>query len=1601
MKTIIQLLCALVCVTVTRSANAQTTAAFSADITKGCGPLIVQFKDASTGNASFWRWDFGNGNTSSQQNPGVIYTEPGLYTVKLVAGNANGTDSVIKLNFIEVYGKPQVAFTANPRSGCLPMQVQFTNQSNPVSGTIASVIWDFGDGKISAEANPSHIYTTKNSFNVSLTVQNSMGCKQVLQEPAYIQTTDAVTADFNYTYANACQSPSVIRFTDASTGADNFTYKWLFGDGDSSSLASPEHTFTTGSYWVQQIVFSPGGCSDTVLKNITIGSIRPGFELSSSACSGKALNFTNTSSPAPLSVTWSFGDGGTAGTVNATHTYAVAGSYAVKMIADFGTCTDSITRTINISNKPVTAFSAGAPSSECASSASVQFTNNTTGATSYRWLFGDGNSSTAFAPSHLYNQPGYADVTLISYNASGCSDTLTQSKLVHIGAARITGLSNLPYAGCAPKTVTTGTITDGSQTITSWLWNFGDGTTSTEATPTHSYDTAGTYNVSVSIKTSAGCTDTFSLQQAVLLASKPVAAFNATPRSVCGSRPVTFSDSSTGAVTTWLWDFGDNTTSTLQNPKHGYKDTGYYRIKLIVSNNYCSDTLEKERYVYVNAPIARFSPTLQCDQPYVRTFTDRSIAAQSWEWNFGDGNSSGTKSPSHTYAAAGRYNVVLVVTNSSCNDTARATVIIADEKPAFTVTPSGPYCRKQNLRFTATNYTAANISAFNWNYGNGNTSGFGSNASISYAYSTPGNYTASLTVRDVNGCTVTTQQPVAFDIYGPTAAFTNPAGTCLKNDGNISFTDQTRADGTNALTNWRWDFGDGQVAEFNGAPFTHTYTRAGTFAVKLVVTDASGCKDSIIKNQAVTIADPKADFSLSDTVRCAANNVSFTNQSQGLSLSYRWYFGDGKQSTLANPSNAYASQGQYSIALAVRDRLGCTDSIYKENILLVSNPSASFTLTDTFANCPPLIARPQNTSQYYSSVTWNFDDGATSILPNAQHAYTMGGIYNLTLITRGFGNCTDTARQKITILGPSGTIQYNPLFACAPAPTAFRATTKNTQTIVWDFSDGTLLNTNDSIVSHTYTGHGKYTPRLILTDSFNCRVSVVGKDTLTVAEVMARLNAVQQSGCDSSLMAFTNASQVYNDRITGYSWNFGDNSPAARTANTTHYYRTEKTYQVSLTVNTAQGCRNTVTQSLPVRVYASPVIRFSAPDSACFGSPVRFEASDNTADPAVNSWQLLYGNGQSANTQNATYTYPDAGVYPVRVIARNEQGCADTADHKTTILALPKVDAGPDTSICRGTSIRLTPSGADRYTWQTNTSLNCSSCDNPVANPVTGTRYYVQGSTRFGCVANDSLYVDVKQPPKLTGYRNDSLCAGDSVQFQVSGAETYRWTPATGLSNANIPNPVARPSTTTTYQLIGADTKNCFSERINVRISVFPIPVFNILGDSVRQLNIGYHDTLRSMSSDDINRWEWTPGNWLSCNRCPEPIATPQRDITYTARVYNAGGCSSSDQVTIHVLCNGDNIFMPNTFSPNNDGMNDQFYPRGRGLTSIKSLRIFNRWGQPVFERLNFTANSAADGWDGYFGGKPASADVYVYIMEVVCANNTIVTYKGNIALLR
>jgi gliding motility-associated-like protein len=196
------------------------------------------------------------------------------------------------------------------------------------------------------------------------------------------------------------------------------------------------------------------------------------------------------------------------------------------------------------------------------------------------------------------------------------------------------------------------------------------------------------------------------------------------------------------------------------------------------------------------------------------------------------------------------------------------------------------------------------------------------------------------------------------------------------------------------------------------------------------------------------------------------------------------------------------------------------------------------------------------------------------------------------------------------------------------------------------------------------------------------------------------------------------------------------------------------------------------------------------------------------------------------------------------------------------------------------------------------------------------------------------------------------------------------------------------------------DDHSCFFDTAFVEVIVYPIPTVEIINGSSISLSTGGSVKLSTKNSPDVTRWLWTPSRGLSCNNCPSPVASPTDNIVYKLQVANDANCIARDEIMITSVCNNSNVYVPNTFSPNGDGMNDQFYPRGTGIYTIKNFRVYTRWGQLLYEKKTLDANDAAQGWNGTSAGVKMQPDVYVYMLDVICENSVVFPVKGSITLI-
>ena len=1578
-------------------ASAQLSANLSSDVTSGCAPLVVNFKDLSAGNPTSWRWDLGNGNTSTQQNPNTIYFNPGIYTVSLIVKTATGSDSIGKVEYITVYNTPTVDFSSSVTTGCFPLNVQFTDKSTPGSGTITSRVWDFGDGTTSTDASPSHIYKVAGVFTITLKILNSNGCSKIVSKPELINIQGGAKSDFSIGSITSCNPPAQVNFTNTSTGVGIISNEWLFGDGSTSTATNPSHTYTTaGSYTVSLMVKTQLGCVDTMTKTniVTLGASKAALSGPDETCIGAPTKFLNASTPGAGTSFWTFGDGTTSTDVNPVKYFTTAGTYTVKLVNGAEGCKDSASKQIRVLPKPVASFNVNSSLAGCAVPATVSFSSTANGAVRYEWNFGDSSTSDLPNPTHVYTSAGSYTVSLIVFSASGCSDTLVKPNLFNFRAPVINNVNGIPYKGCAPHTANLSANITSPEPIASYLWSFGDGTTSALANPSHTYSTIGTYDITLTITTVNGCSVTKTFTEAIKIDPQPIPKFSADPTNACAWKKIQFTDLSSGSITDYVWNFGDGGTSNEKNPLHQYKDTGYFTVTLTVKNNGCEASVSAPKYIYINPPAARFNTDLNCNDPLFRTFTDKSVAATEWKWDLGDGTTSTLQNPQHRYQKTGQYVVRLEVKNSTCADTTQTTVHILDEKISLTTTDSIK-CNSTAVTFNVSNINMSNVASYKWDFGDGSTSS-STSSSVTHTYKASGDYTASLVVMNNLGCTDTATKNITVKIFGPTAAFTNPPGSCLSDV--VTFTNQSKIEAPSTIKTYIWNYGDSSIESSASSPFTHKYIKAGTYDLTLKVIADNGCTDSIVKTKAIIITDPVADFALEDSIGCANSAIQFKNTSKGLSLTHLWNFGDGGTSTDSTPSYKYTKNGYFMVSLNVTDQFGCKSSVTKPNALMIDNVKADFKLSDSNSACPPVLITLISTSTNASALSWNFDDGGFSNLDSPSHYFSIPRIYNIKLKAFGYGSCIDSITKTVNLRGPEGNFIYDTLAKCAPATVRFEAHAKNNDSFIWDFGDGNTSVTVDSVVTHIYNTSGKFIPNLLLVNG-GCKTPLIGTSPLFISGIQARMDTINASYCDSATVQFKSNSLVQNDVISSLQWDFGDGN-TSNLQNPSHLFATIGKHLVKLIVNSQNGCTDTTIAST-INIINSPKFNFTGDTVACINQPVNLGATLTQPDTSQLSWKWNFGNGvSSSNAIPPPPTYSSPGNYGITASVTNAAGCITSASTVVKISGLPIVNAGADTTICLNQSFILNPSGANTYQWNYDTSLSCTLCSSPVAKPTSNTKYIVTGITNIGCRNTDSVIVKVIQPFKMTTIANDTLCLGETANLWARGAESYAWFPAESLNKPNSDDVVAKPDNSTVYTVVGFDRSGCFTDTALIPVIVYTNPVFNIVPDKIT-LAVGNQFTLTTTSSPDANQWRWLPATDLSCYNCAQPDATGRTNITYKAIATNPAGCIAEDKVTIQVFCNNGNVYIPNTFSPNNDGMNDVFYIRGKGIASVKSLRIFNRWGAVVFSKINFSINEPGAGWDGRYNGQMLTPDVFVYEAEIICDNNEVFPMKGNVTLIK
>ncbi len=1509
----------------------------------------VQFVDLSFGTPTYtivgWDWDFGDGNTSTVQNPTHVYIpgSPYIVTLTVTADSAGVTCTGVATEVIIVPGLPSVYFTWDPEPTCLGTPTSFYGTSgNP----IVSWTWDFGDGFNSFIQNPIHTYVLPGTFTVTLMVVDVNGCSDTAIH--IVNVGDIPDVDFTFDPDPTCLNDITNFYGTSSIAPYATSWTWDFGDGGVAYTQDAIHTYISpGTYYATLTIVDTNSCFNSVTYPVTVNPLpTANFLHDGPACLNDSVHFINISTSPNGYIAqwdWDFGDGSSQTVIfpddpNVAHLYSNPGTFQVTLtVTDSESCTNSTFRDVIIVANPLADFTyTPACNQQPVDFTDLSSTNGGNSLVNWYWEFGDpasgvNNISTLQNPSHIFSTDGTFDVILIVTNTDGCTDSVTYP----VNVNQLPDVLITTDADTVCVNAIANFYGSGSPNIVTWAWNFGDGGTSVLQNPQHVYASPGTYNVTLTAMDDNGCDSTAT--HLMTVNPLPYADFSTSSPS-CENSPVDFFDLSiapNGWVTVWHWYFGDGSDTIVLFPDppdvtHTYASAGSYIASLVVTSNAgCNDSITHEVDVSISPQADFTAGGPLCDGNLIQFFDGSlgfGISIQAWSWNFGDpasgsNNTSNLQNPYHLFTSPGIYDVFLEVMNANgCFDSITHQIEIYPPPPVyFDVNPAGGVCQNETAYFSVNPDTTniATIISYFWNFGDpaSGTNDTSSLANPWHLFTTFGTFNVSLTVTDTAGCINTIELPVeVFEI--PTADYSfTPA--CFGD--STFFTDQSLP-GASIISQWFWKFNDpgfapGDTSNLQNPGFM--FSSIDNYFVELTVTDNNGC--SATMGQWVEVFDvPQASYTFNQFCDPPGMVQYYDESNIGTSgsplQSWEWELDDGYFSSEINPAYIYDNLDScYIVSLTVTDENQCSDT-YTDTVCLFGQLSVDFTADQVcFRERTTFTGSFLPVSDSVAAWNWNFGDGTPVFsTPNdtVSHLYMEPGIYLVTLNATDENGCEASTYQTV-LVDSLPTPDFVTDTAFCNSTTSFYDLSVGNGTFIqswyWDFGDvSSSSNTStEQYPTHFYDGNDStYFVTLLVSNYMGCYDSII-KPVYKGPCITAEFEVIDPPFCSTYPVCFVNISEFHGATggINQWTFDYGDGNTDVFTSSpdtVCHVFDNPGTYTVAFIIlANVSGSTYSDTAFMELEVSPSPTSDFVS-FMTCSNETTFFESMAEGNGGNVIGWEWNFGDltsiDDTSTLENPEYSYPYAGLFDVELIVTSDNGCLDTLVRELEIFDPPEADFSNTTACFEST----------------------------------------------------------------TEFFDESI---------LSGSDIYQWNWSFGDSLALADTSVIR-NPTYTYRATGSyvvtlmieDLNQC-RDTVNKTVEVYEVPLsgFNIIDN--------YQSTQGQILLDNITigaeYYEWDFGNGETSAEF-SPVVNYTEDGTYIIELvaYNEFGCPDTTILEYKLLFKG--LFIPSAFVP--QGTDELRYWRPTGINIKKyKVEVFNLWGNLIWSSTLLTNNGRPrEVWNGF-----------------------------------
>ena len=1354
----------------------QTVPGFAIDPVEHCSPWEAIFSNEAL-HADWITFDLGEGTLFVTDEPDTLQELTHLYTnlsatpdtlvvIQSIGLDRDGGQVCVKDFARQLVLLPQVEAvleTTNvaPETGedfiavCAPFTVEFSG-INSLNGH--SYAWIFDDGGTSSKAQPSHTFYNPTDEiierEVILRTETFYGC--VDYDTLVIHVLPEVYAGYTFLPQSGC-SPLEVVFNNTSVSGSAITWSWSDGNGEFSLEQHPVHTFEhtlteslPQEYQVQLLAVNAQGCRDSVASVITVNpEVRAHIYTEPvhthgvlEVCISETISFfaKHTDGPSMHAdyYDWSFGYGDASSvSMNPEFTYHQPGTYTVTLGASSQyDCSDETSLTVIVHPLPNPSFSVDVAQGCSPLDVNIGYSSAPVADWTYLWDFDfDGVADyTSYAhdalpPSHTFVNTGTEIKTFTMQlrieTPDGCGGEFSRDVVVwpEVSAVIETAPEHVSHelSSCAQFEV----ALDASQSLnaTEYLWDFGDGITSTQASPVHTFlnfdpENAVTYNVLLTTRSQIGCMAQETLQ--VEVTPRPVAGFAVVMPSACTPAEVNFINSSIGA-TEYLWDFGDGNTSDEANPAHVYEVSAddppaTFIVTLRAINGGCENVYQQEITIYPGL-VADFTFETTGDgcHPLAVNFTNTTTGHPdhlTFTWNYGDGNTSFTGNEIHQHIFENfshdtdqPFTVSLTASYGDvCIDVIEKDILIPARPKALFTVPNSPGCAPHAI--VVVNLSEGAV-AFQWNFGDGSDLVFDEHPEPHTYTRTPeegpGNYIIQLQVTGANDCVHVYEQEILIFPEIHALFFIDEAAGCHPH--TVEFTNNSTG-----VDTYFWDYGNGHTSGIVGKLHSRTFNNFShseeeEFTVNLQVVSAFGCTDEA--SAEVTVYPvPEAAFHTSTVGGCSTLEVEFFNTSSGKDLTYAWVMDNGEETILVEspPAQFYEVGADqiltvFSPTLTVTNTQGCVDVI-THDIYVYPEVEAAFEV-NVSEGCHPLTVKITNLSEgdyNHLNFEWDYGDGNTSETKAGSHNHTFHNYshdtdetFTLRLTARYADECVDVFEKEITVLArpkASFTVPNSP--GCAPHPIEVVNQSLGAVSWNWNFGNGSepVEEVNPDPVTYTQPageGAGVFTITLDVEGLNECTDQFT-KDVVIFPEIEALFAASVDAGCHPLEI-------MLEDQSSGadlWFWNYGDGH-TSQTNQTEHHHtffnydHVEEVHDtILLTVVSEFGCTSSFQRIVRVDPVPQAIFTSDLPGGC---SPLEVNFQNHSVGATQYEWDM----GDDTDLLNITapqnYIYqvdPDNPPHiftPVLTVS-NDRGCTDTDTHE--IWVYPDITAGFTASTIEG-----------------------------------------------------------------------------------------------------------------------------------------------------------------------------------------------------------------------------------------------------------------------------------------------------------------------------